>query len=260
MLKTKQKKILNIGHPRVGNTWIGHVMSYALNAQFVEYDIDGNYLIDSDIDEVIFKIGGEIPDRINTSIIKIEKTHFLPDQWKNIDENLDVIKIYLHRNLRDAAVSYFHYSYNHRPFVETGKVKESNYFERKFFIMKKIRSHLIHKERWNTCVDGYITYEDMKNDGYNTIANLFESLNIQYDEEYLKEALDFFSWENTTKMEKKLRKPGTVNNKEFFRSGISGSYKKEFDLLDYIFSIIAYISVHAFFRKPINFVIKLLKL
>lgn len=223
-------KILNVGFPKVGNTWIGRTLSDALNAKFCEYDSRGNFLPDTKDKEVLLRISGNNPKRERTAVEKIEKTHFPYHLWRNNDPELKLLIILITRDPRDVAISFFYYTYYHRPFVESGQIKKCSYLKRKFFIFKTIFSYFTHKESWEPYIVATLSYEDMWNDSHSTLINLLKNQCINYDDNQLKEAIHYHSWKHLAKG----RKPGDSLNTSFLRSGITGSYKEEFDLIDHL--------------------------
>jgi len=234
---TENINILNVGFPKVGNTWIGRTLSYALNAEFREYDNEGNIFLGTKSQDILKKTGGKIDGREKTNIGIVEKTHHLPHQWKNWDKDHILKIIYIGRDPRDVSVSFFYYQYYHRPYKENGKIKKYNYLERKKFIFNTIYSYYVHKALWKPYTSYFITYENLWNDTYEALENLLINLKISFDKDNLKEAIRYFSWNNMSK----VRKQGDTNNKEFMRSGIIGSFKKEFDMIDYVSYYMAYL-------------------
>ena len=235
----KKFKILDVGFPKVGNTWIGRVLSNALNAQFIEYDVDGHILPDSTMDDVLLRISGAIPGREKTTVEKIEKTHLLPGAgkhaWKDRNPELTTKIVYLTRDPRDMAVSYFYFTYHNRPYVETGHVSKCGYLERKRFLLTVMLRYQIHKNLWAPHVNAFISYEEMWNDPHRAVVTLLDTLNVEFDDDRLREAIGYFSWKNLAKG----RMPGDAINTSFLRSGVTGSHKTEFDLLDHVLARLA---------------------
>lgn len=234
---TDKIKLLNVGYPKVGNTWIGRTLSYALNAQFREYDNEGNIIPDTLNKDTLKKIGGDISGREKTKIKIVEKTHYLPNVWKNWDKDYILKIIYIVRDPRDIAISLFFYKYHHRPYKEYGQIKKYSKLEKRKFIFKTICSYYIHQALWEPYITYKISYEDQWLNTHKALASLLERLEISYGDDYLNEAIRNFSWENVSKG----RKPGETENKEFLRSGISGSYRREYDFIDHIIYFIAFI-------------------
>lgn len=230
-----QIKLLNVGFPKAGNTWMGMTLSYALNAEFIEYN-DGKKVTVSTVDDVVWRLSGNIKDRKKTNVTYVEKTHLFPYEWKNHDQFDELKLLYIERDPRDIAVSYFYYQYFHRPFKKTGKVKDCSKSERHLFFFKTMLSYFKHKIAWQPFVACYISYEKSWEGTYASITDRLDNLQIEFDDSHLKEAIEYFSWENHSKG----RKPGETDNTRFIRSGLPGSYKKEFDTVDHLLYFSAY--------------------
>ena len=230
-------KLLNVGFPKAGNTWLGRTLSYALNAEFREYDIDGKKLVDTYDQDIAWRIGGNLNNRKKTDVDIVEKTHLLPNEWKNHNQDKGIKAIYIERDPRDIAISYFNYIYHHRAFVETGKFKDYSYFEKKQFIFKSILLYFKHKYNWQPYVSVYISYEDLWNNTFKEIVKILDVIDIKVEHCCLQEAIDYFSWENQADG----RRPGEQDNTSFLRSGITGAYKREFDIIDHFIYFSAFI-------------------
>jgi len=225
-------RILNVGFPKVGNTWIGRVLSNALNARFVEYDADGRVIPDSTMADVLERIGGAMPGRNSTGVATVEKTHLLPGGgrhgWKDWNPDALTKVVYLSRDPRDVAVSYFYFTYHNRAYVESGHVRDCGYLERKKFLLAAMTRYHLHRELWAPHVDAVISYEDMWTDPHRAIVALLNGLGVQFEDGHLREAIDHFSW----KRQAQGRSPGDALNTSFLRSGVTGSHEKEFDSID----------------------------
>ena len=111
-------------------------LSYALNAELMEYK-DGNKIRVTTVKDVAWRISGNVKGRKKTNVAYVEKTHLFPYEWKNHD-HIDAIKLmYIERDPRDVAVSYFYYKYFHRPFSETGKIMDCSKNERRRFFLNQ---------------------------------------------------------------------------------------------------------------------------
>ena len=97
-------------------------------------------------------------------------------------------------------------------------------------------SYFKHKIAWRPYVTCYISYEKSWNDTCSSMEGILNKLQIEFDNVHLKEAIDYFSWENHAKG----RKPGETDNTRFVRSGLPGSYKNEFDSIDHLLYYAAY--------------------
>ena len=78
----------------------------------------------------------------------------------------------------------------------------------------------------------------MWEDTLNTINKAFIDIEIEVDHASLKEAIDYSSWE----IQENGREPGEQDDKSFLRSGITGSYKKDFVFIDHViyFSVLIF--------------------
>lgn len=229
----KQKiKLLNVGYPKVGNTWLGRTLSYALNAEFREYGQDDDLLKDSSEEDVLRRIGGDIEGREKTEVECVEKTHLLPIQWVNRDPELKLKVVYLTRDPRDVAVSYYYYTYFHRPHLESGSFRKCSYFGRKQFLLNAMHKYRLPVSAWKPYADAFVSYEDRWENSESSVVNLLANLDVECDANALSESVRYFSWSNMSEVYR--RDSGKIDNKSFLRSGVTGSYRSEFDLLDHL--------------------------
>lgn len=235
-MQTNKIKILNVGYPKTGNTWCGRTLSYALGAEFREYDHDGNLYRDTKVPEIIDKISGKKMQEKEVSNVEIvEKTHLLPYEWINYDKDHFVKMIYLSRDPRDVAISFFYYNYYLRPIEKNGEARIYSRWEKRKFLFTSVLDYSIHRVLWQSHTDACIEYEEHWDDAARTLRGALDKTQIVYSDERLAEAIEYFSWKNQAAG----REPGETNNSSFLRSGKPEAWKNEYDYFDLLFFYVA---------------------
>ena len=92
------KNLLVAGYPRSGNTWLGLLLCYVLNAKYIDIQLGD--------DVRLFDLPDQWPDREPSDFGKILKTHAIGSQ---VNVEFDAL-VYIVRDPRDVAVSFYYYT------------------------------------------------------------------------------------------------------------------------------------------------------
>ena len=204
-----------IGFPKSGNTWISYLCSYCFNLPFYNYgDSDGT----PKNPRVIMKIKGENDWESVDEFHSVQKTHKLPENvpFKN------GIVFYIIRDPRDVFVSYSFFMKSKNTRLK-GKIKYYliKLFGKKYQINWFLSKWENHIEKWIDKSSIIINYDLLLTEGEKYLEILFESASLKVSNKIIKDALDYFSFENMSGG----RKAGIEKNSNFFRKGISGDWK-----------------------------------
>ncbi|MDH5381351.1 MAG: sulfotransferase domain-containing protein [Cyclobacteriaceae bacterium] len=169
-------------------------------------------------------LGKEVPDLPSPRIIK---TH---DYYKYFQKQIKGKFIFVYRNGMDVAVSMFHQNKNYN----NQNLKAEKYIDS--FIKKNKKDWFNYTKGWlrnkNNFPILYLKYEDLLNNKEQEIRKIIEFCNLKPDEDAIKRALKYSSFESMKKHENKFgeqmqKAPEKVFN-QFIRKGISGEGKVEF--------------------------------
>ena len=116
------KKILLLGYPKSGNTWLGYLLSFLLNAEYLEPYRLMTGLTHSSSCDVLRNTGGLLEDRPRTIYNAVIKSHHLPPAVKERERFLPLTDkiILIVRDPRDVAVSKYHYDKIFKENTRTG--------------------------------------------------------------------------------------------------------------------------------------------
>ena len=215
-----------VSYPKSGNTWLRFLIANLI------------YL-----------------DRTNVSFSNIEK--LVPDIYKHRDRDLLLLPaprimkshecldsrypkvIYLVRDPRDVAVSYYHY------LIKIQKINENYPID--LWIKPFIKGKFIPQfGTWSENVESWLSvknntknlllmkYEDMLNDIFTEISNIASFLGLSKNDDYISKAIELSSAEYMRKLEKQTGwqpQQGSRKDKTFVRSANSGNWKT--DLSEY---------------------------
>lgn len=217
-----KKKYFVISYPKSGNTWMRFLLaSYFINRK-VELE-ELNQIIPTE-DREIDVIDKDLLRSFNVPK-KVFKSHQpFASSYKNV--------IYLVRDPRDVAVSYYFHNIN------VGNIdKETSfddYIEKEFnnsvrfgSWRKHVDSWLNNKHKLNIL---FIRYEDLLSDTFGQLSKVLKFMNIDVDIEKAQNAINNCSIDElreiADKSKRKMFKEG--KNSEFFRSGKQGEFKEYF--------------------------------
>jgi len=226
--------VLIASYPRSGNTWVRSVLSYIL-AEINNDAIKNSLGRLSKYTPSLYKV--EMTDDPGPRYIKTH-SHYIPI-YNNLKKN-----IYIYRDGRDVAVSYYHYKLMNQK--NYSKISFSDFLRNIFFGQldvfapwhENIRSWVSNSLLNNNVL--FVKYEDLLNTPDTIFSKIVKYLDIQYSSKLIDEAIDACSIEKLQKQEQfdnsdftKHINTHKVNKKHsFFRNGKSGSYKEYFSHKD----------------------------
>lgn len=146
--------------------------------------------------------------------LKIVKTH---SRYKNYFKRV----LYLHRNIADTLVSYFHYKYRDLSIEEKEKLSIDDY------CLAKCDDFILHLRgyfnafRNGECVGIITSYEKMKTEPIGTVELICDFLNINVDKGIIKRCISDHDVDKYYKQNQKGR------NKSFVRKGKIGTANQE---------------------------------
>lgn len=235
----KSKILLIADYGRSGQGWLSYMLSYILNAPYVE---PYNFLVGTKYtksDHILSLTQGGLPNREKTSYSLVVKTHNYPSKDFNLTDKV----LFLIRDPRDVAVSMHNLHLIHERSVGWGhpRAKVTLLFKRYFKIFDYIKT-ISEWKRYYTAykkIDHHLVrYEDLLKDTRKELNEVLNFLGESIDKKIIDEGIENFSFEKITGRAQGVE---DQNNPEF-RKGVSGDYKNKFSKLEKI--IINYI-----FRK-----------
>ena len=224
--------VLVATYPKSGTTWLQHILHLVTTldfneAQSVRVSVRVPFIELPRIgsNDFLEQVANRKPCLIKTHL----PSHLLPKQW-----NKGKI-IFVHRNAKDVAVSYFYHSIG----VTNGKYKNSFTTFANDFLQGKVAyghyyKHLLGFYRlWQQNQDKilFLRYEDLKRDLRSNVAKIVEFVGRQLSDEQIDKITEMSTFEamksndacNIT-MTKNYEKPI-----DFVRKGIVGDWRNHFD-------------------------------
>jgi len=219
------KKILLLGYPKSGNTWLGYLLSFLLNAEYLEPYRLMTGLTHSKSRDVLRSTSGLLEDRPRTIYDAVIKSHHLPpaaEERKRFFQLTDKI-ILIVRDPRDVAVSKYHYD---KMFKERTRTGICTTMHISFF--RTMRNWTRHNTIWLDENPFVVRYEDLKQNGHATLMALLCYLDVEIDGSLIDAALARFSLAN-------LKGPSESDfSFRFFRKGIVGDHANHFGRIDHL--------------------------
>lgn len=228
-LSCKNKILLIADYGRSGQGWLSYMLSYILNATYIE---PYNFLVGTRYtkSDYIFNLTqGNLSDREKTGYSLVVKTHNYPAENFNLPDKV----IFLTRDPRDVAVSMHNLHLIHERAVKWNhpRAKIILLFKRYFKIIDYIKTI----SEWFSYYNGYqkidhyrVRYEDLLNNTASELGKITTFLGEEANKKIIEDAVGNFSFEKITG-----RIPGQEdkNNAEF-RKGIAGDYKNKMSTLE----------------------------
>ena len=215
-----KNKLLLVGYPKSGNTWLGYMLSYLLNAEYIEaYNLRFGQGYTKD--ERVFKLtSGNIDGRSHTGYSSVIKSHAYPatkETFVRFPKLTDKIVLII-RDPRDVAVSHYYYTKILTEQIRTGigTTKHISFYR----IMVKWK---IHTSRWIEEKPHIVKYEDLHTKGHETLAALLSYLDVEIDHNLIDDTFAQFTID-------KLK--NDTYTSRFFRKGIIGDHKNIFTRVD----------------------------
>tara|TARA_B100001059_G_C17783579_1_gene555729 strand:+ start:27 stop:818 length:792 start_codon:yes stop_codon:yes gene_type:complete len=237
MKKESDIPIIIAGYARSGQGWLSYMLSYILNARFIEPYCLLRGIVYSGNPYITGLTQGNLEGREKTKYSMIVKTHNLPDPFFSLTDKVIIVA----RDPRDVAVSALDrniarqktgtdltdedrsvaiVNINRRDLIESIK----NWLWSKklicyFFSAYKWRH--FYKEWDDVGVSLKVTYEDISLYPKETLCKILKYLEIDINEDLIEEAIQKFSFEVLSGRNKGDEEKGHTS----FRKGIVGDYK-----------------------------------
>ncbi len=106
-----KKKLFLVGYPKSGNTWLGYMLSYLLNAEYIEpYNLRCGLSFTKN-QRVLTLTSGNLNTHVHTAYNSVIKSHEHPpsDQVLSIFPRLTDKIVLIIRDPRDVVVSRYFY-------------------------------------------------------------------------------------------------------------------------------------------------------
>ncbi|XP_071481285.1 sulfotransferase 1A2-like [Diadema antillarum] len=256
--KTRPDDVFIVTYPKTGTTW-AQLIAYLVKVDGDEKTLDGKHIMKEvkfletpDIEEAMYDENGkpnvsnilqllqnartncEVADAMSHDSPRILKTHVMPE-WlpENLRDDPKVKVIYVARNPKDTAVSYYHFclyikslptyeSFEH--FMEeflAGRLPGGDYFDHTLY-WTKLRNHP------NVL---FLTYENMKQDPRKAVVQIAEFMGKSLPDDVIDKIVKLSSFDamkksKSTDVSKAFKEEvDDSDNKNFFRKGIVGDWK-----------------------------------
>lgn len=189
-IRYKNKKTVLISYPKSGRTWLRMILAKML------VNLGYNY---SKYEMILTLHKGSLKNTLGYNY-KI---------------------LFLYRDPRDVVISYY---------FEMKNRKESYHDNISNFLRNKkygIETHIKYLNNWYNEKDKYIdfmmiSYNELKNNTFNTIEKVLKYLNVPYDNEKINNAIEYSSFESMKKIEKGKKK----NYLQYYKGGFRAKKKR----------------------------------
>ncbi|HLC52091.1 MAG TPA: sulfotransferase domain-containing protein [Candidatus Nanoarchaeia archaeon] len=220
-----------VSFQKCGKTWLRMMLSRVLSEKFnikkIMLDLQYMTLFKKGAPNILISHGGSIKDNNNINFQKIFKN-------KKI--------IFLVRDPRDIVVSLYHGSRTRDKTYDGGNISTfigdgNSGFSKIINFMNAWANDLQNRNRDNYII---IKYENLKKDAARELRRIFNFMELDIEDHYLHEAVNYGSFDNMRKLEvqqeiKDYRMlPGNLNDPNSFRTrkGKIGSHKEELSIED----------------------------
>ena len=224
--------MLLVGYEKSGNTWLGYMLSYLLNARY--YEAGNPDLPITSRKDICDLISGNLSWK--TPYDGVAKSHA---RYAFYQDNIGIADydkvIHIVRDPRDVIVSLFYYNYYNLPIAQgragdvmTRKTALRRYATWLRTIARTGRAWAEHTLSW-VAQDfaERVRYEDVHTDAHGILSKLAAFLEVDVSSEAVAEAVEQFAF---TKLAGG-REKGEENELSFYRKGIVGDYKNHFGWL-----------------------------
>jgi hypothetical protein len=226
---------------RSAQGWLSYMLCYILNARFIEpYDLlKGTQYTNFKV--IKYNTNGSLLEREKSSINLVVKTHNSPSSNFNLTEFV----VFLTRDPRDVAVSYYYMSKNR---LKSGDYSLSNIlhctpFFGSLWIAYRWKRHY---NSW-IHIDAFrVRYEDIRFDTLGIITSILNNFNLTYSTLIIEEAIELMSFENT--YGRKRGEEDKTNSEA--RKGLIGDYKTKLSFFTrfFIWIILRKQALHAGYK------------
>lgn len=182
--------VADVGRSAQG--WLSYMLCYILNARFIEpYDLlKGAMFTKSKV--IAANTRGNLPGRPVGRYKLVVKTHGPPGQSFDLTGSV----VFLTRDPRDVAVSYYFMSKNRRNAGDTSlsTLLHSTAFFGALWIAYRWRRHY---RSWQNINTFKVRYEDLRRDTEGTLFSILQHFGVEADINIVRESIDLMSFENT---------------------------------------------------------------
>ncbi|XP_071504749.1 sulfotransferase 1A2-like [Diadema antillarum] len=248
--KTRPDDVFIVTYPKTGTTWV-QLIAYLVKVDGDEKALEGKHIMkevkfletpDLDFPNALSLMQQmqnarticEVADAMPHDSVRILKTHVMP-VWlpENLRDDPKVKVIYVARNPKDTAVSFYHFCMYMRglpkyesfeQFMEeflAGRLPGGDYFDHILY-WTKLRNHP------NVL---FLTYEDMKQDPRKAVVQIAEFMGKSLPDDVIDKIVKLSSFDSmkksdSTKLSEAFKEEiDSSGNKDFFRKGIVGDWK-----------------------------------
>lgn len=222
-LEDRDNDIYIMTYPKSGTTWMQVILHNIVGDG--NMDFDHIYKVSPWLSNMIFK--GEDPKPVNElPSPRYFKSH---DQYEKFQKGFTKKIIYVYRDGKDVAESYYHHNKN---FLNPDLTFDDN-FENHFSNMSKPLNWFKFNQEWMENSKGlnihYVAYEDLKKDFDHTVKKIAHFLEVELTSEKLERTKKYASFDYMKAHESKFgekapeKKPLVFD--QFIREGESGKGK-----------------------------------
>ena len=229
-----KKKLLVAGYPRSGNTWLGYLLSFLLNAKYQELNAPKGFK-STHQKEILQFISGKLKRKSYfDSVVKTHERYSFSKNKIGLDKFDKVI--YIVRDPRDVAVSLFFYKYYNSPIdqdrpgeILSRKPQIIGKYLWKKTVLQVAKEWPLHALSWRSFEGTHLVkYESLRKNPERTLKEIASFLEEKIGHKLIKNAIEQFSFKRLSGG----RKSGEEHATGFFRKGIVGDHKNYFDRID----------------------------
>lgn len=219
-LEERDSDIYIVTFPKSGTTWMQLIVYQLLTDG--KMDFEHIYDVSPWLSNQAFR--GESPDTVNQlPSPRFFKSH---DKYENFNSGFENKVIYVYRDGKDVAASYFHHNKNYlNPELTFDKNFEDHFtdFEKPLNWFKFNKEWMENKNGFNIL---YISYEDLKNNFLSSLHRIATFLEVPLTPEIISRTQKYTSFEYMKNNEDKFGEVAPVKKElvfnEFIRAGESG--------------------------------------
>jgi ubiquinone/menaquinone biosynthesis C-methylase UbiE len=238
------KPVIIAGYARSGQGWLGYMLSYILNAKFIEPYCLLRGIVYSANPYIMGLTQGNLEGREKTKYSMIVKTHNLPDNYFSLTDKI----IILARDPRDVAISALDrniireksgtdLTVEDQTAVISRQYSKSKMERFKNWLWsKKIICYLATAIKWKKYYEGWegvdishkVTYEDISLYPKQTILKILRYLEVDVPESLVEDAIHKFSFEQLSGRKKGDEERSNTS----FRKGVIGDHKNKISSME----------------------------
>lgn len=178
--------------------------------------------------------GNKIPDTVDVAAAlpspRVIKSHLPPDLLPTEIWTVKPKIVYVYRNPKDAAISYFHHYRLWNEYTGTRELFLEAFLQDKLMFSPFWKHVLSYWNLRNHSFVKFITYDDMKKDLLSVMKGVAAHMGVTIPENRVNDVLDHLSFQSMNKnpmvnFEEDRKEIGKLDQ-HFFRKGESGQWKK----------------------------------